>query len=43
MFEKIPHILNIIEILEDNPEEVENYRSHIIYATKSDVFVTNDN
>lgn len=48
LFSSLPGIVEIIELLDNNPEPSRKYRSHlhdtthIIYATQSDIFVTND-
>ncbi|EHI59822.1 MAG: hypothetical protein ACLTC4_06105 [Hungatella hathewayi] len=49
LFNSIVELVNVIEILDNNPEPSKKYRSHLhdtthlIYATKSDIFVTHDN
>ena len=48
LFESLEQIVNVIEILDNNPEPAEKFQSHLhdvthlIYATHSDIFVTND-
>ncbi|ELC8464944.1 hypothetical protein [Clostridium perfringens] len=48
LFNSINGIVEILEILDNSPESSRKYRSHlhdtshIIYATQSDIFVTND-
>lgn len=48
LFESLTAIVNIIEVLDNNPESPKKYQSHLhdvthlIYATHSDIFVTND-
>lgn len=48
LFTSLPYIVNVVELLDNNPEPSRKYRSHLhdtthmIYATKSDIFVTND-
>lgn len=49
LFTSLVELVNMIEILDNNPEPSKKYRSHLhdtthlIYATKSDIFVTHDN
>lgn len=49
LFTSLVELVNVIEILDNNPEPSRKFRSHLhdtthlIYATKSDIFVTHDN
>lgn len=48
LFKDLPALVNLLDILDNNPESSKKYRSHLhdtthlIYATKSDLFVTSD-
>ena len=48
LFESLTGLVNLLDILDNNPEPLKKYRSHLhdtthlIYATRSDLFVTND-
>ena len=48
LFESLVALVNLLDILDNNPEPSTKYRSHLhdtthlIYATKSDLFITSD-
>ncbi|MCM1050177.1 MAG: hypothetical protein NC433_17325 [Clostridiales bacterium] len=48
LFESLTVLVKLLDILDNNPEPIKKYRSHLhdtthlIYATRSDLFITND-